>query len=170
MELARRALAERLNRVNPSDGDNPESPIPLLGWCLGHQALGRAAGWNLIESPLGAVHGVPSRIHHDGSALYQNTPEEAVLMRYNSLVLEQPDSTKIENESQLKVNAWDASGSLVMGITHPSLPIDGVQFHPESVGSPDGQGLLRSFLSTQATPRTSGGATSKHEQAEQPQR
>ena len=170
MELARRALAERLNRVNPSEGDNSDSPIPLLGWCLGHQALGRAAGWNLIESPLGAVHGVPSRIHHDGSALYQNTPEEAVLMRYNSLVLEQPDSAKIENKSQLKVNAWDASGSLVMGITHPSLPIDGVQFHPESVGSPDGQGLLRSFLSTQATPRTSGGATSKHEQAEQPQR
>ena len=91
-------------------------------------------------------------------------------MRYNSLVLEQPDSTKIENESQLKVNAWDASGSLVMGITHTSLPIDGVQFHPESVGSPDGQGLLRLFLATQAIPRTSGSATSKNEQAEQPQR
>ena len=170
MELARRALAERLNRVNPSEGDNPESPIPLLGWCLGHQALGRAAGWNLIESPLGAVHGAPSKIRHDGSALYQNTPEDAVLMRYNSLVLEQPESTKIENESQLKVNAWDASGSLVMGITHTSLPIDGVQFHPESVGSPDGQGLLRLFLATQAIPRTSGSATSKNEQAEQPQR
>jgi len=170
MELARRALAERLNRVNPSEGENPDSPIPLLGWCLGHQALGRAAGWNLIESPLGAVHGEPSIIRHDGSALYQNTPEDAVLMRYNSLVLEQPDSTKTENESKLKVNAWDASGSLVMGITHTSLPIDGVQFHPESVGSPDGQGLLRSFLTTQAIPRTSGSATSKNEQAEQPQR
>jgi len=170
MELARRALAERLNRVNPSEGENPDSPIPLLGWCLGHQALGRAAGWNLIESPLGAVHGEPSIIRHDGSALYQNTPEDAVLMRYNSLVLEQPDSTKTENESKLKVNAWDASGSLVMGITHTSLPIDGVQFHPESVGSPDGQGLLRSFLKTQAIPRTSGSATSKNEQAEQPQR
>ncbi len=170
MELARRALAERLNRVNPSEGENPDSPIPLLGWCLGHQALGRAAGWDLIESPLGAVHGEPSIIRHDGSALYQNTPEDAVLMRYNSLVLEQPDSTKTENESKLKVNAWDASGSLVMGITHPSLPIDGVQFHPESVGSPDGQGLLRSFLTTQAIPRTSGSATSKNEQAEQPQR
>ena len=161
MELAHRALDARLN---------PNSPIPLLGWCLGHQALGRAAGWNLIESPLGAVHGVPSKIRHDGSALYHNTPEDAVLMRYNSLVLEQPDSSKTENKSQLKVNAWDASGSLVMGITHPSLPIDGVQFHPESVGSPDGQGLLESFLKTQATLRTSGGATSKHEQAEQPQR
>ena len=131
MEIAHRALQNRLKIL--------DTPIPLLGWCLGHQAIGLAAGWNLIESPLGAVHGVPSRITHDGSGLFQNASEEVVMMRYNSLVLEATNEDII-------ANSWDESGSLIMGLSHPSLPIEGVQFHPESVGSPDGLALLRSFL------------------------
>ena len=138
IEIAHRALQNRLKIL--------DTPIPLLGWCLGHQAIGLAAGWNLIESPLGAVHGVPSRITHDGSGLFQNASEEVVMMRYNSLVLEATNEDII-------ANSWDESGSLIMGLSHPSLPIEGVQFHPESVGSPDGLALLRSFLnfSTQVT-------------------
>ena len=138
MEIAHRALQNRLKIL--------DTPIPLLGWCLGHQAIGLVAGWNLIESPLGAVHGVPSRITHDGSGLFQNASEEVVMMRYNSLVLEATNEDII-------ANSWDESGSLIMGLSHPSLPIEGVQFHPESVGSPDGLALLRSFLnfSTQVT-------------------
>ena len=131
MEIAHRALQNRL-KIS-------ENPIPLLGWCLGHQAIGLAAGWNLIESPLGAVHGVPSKITHDGSGLFQNASEEIVMMRYNSLVLE-------ATNEQLNANSWDESGSLIMGISHPALPIQGVQFHPESVGSPDGLDLLTTFL------------------------
>ena len=131
MEIAHRALQNRL-KIS-------ENPIPLLGWCLGHQAIGLAAGWNLIESPLGAVHGVPSKITHDGSGLFQNTSEEIVMMRYNSLVLE-------ATNERLEANSWDESGSLIMGISHPTLPIEGVQFHPESVGSPDGLDLLTTFL------------------------
>ena len=131
MEIAHRALQNRLKIL--------DSPIPILGWCLGHQAIGLAAGWNLIESPLGAVHGVPSRITHDGSGLFQHASEEVVMMRYNSLVLE-------ATNEDLIANSWDESGSLIMGLSHPSLPIEGVQFHPESVGSPDGLALLRSFL------------------------
>jgi anthranilate synthase/aminodeoxychorismate synthase-like glutamine amidotransferase len=131
MEIAHRALQNRLKIL--------DTPIPLLGWCLGHQAIGLVAGWNLIESPLGAVHGVPSRITHDGSGLFQNASEEVVMMRYNSLVLEATNEDII-------ANSWDESGSLIMGLSHPSLPIEGVQFHPESVGSPDGLALLRSFL------------------------
>ena len=132
MEIAHRALQNRLKIL--------DTPIPLLGWCLGHQAIGLAAGWNLIESPLGAVHGVPSRITHDGSSLFENASEEVVMMRYNSLVLE-------ATNEDITANSWDESGSLIMGLSHPSLPIEGVQFHPESVGSPDGLALLRSFLS-----------------------
>ena len=131
MEIAYRALQ---NRLSISD-----SPIPLLGWCLGHQAIGLAAGWDLIESPMGAVHGVPSRITHDGSGLFQSAPENVVMMRYNSLVLE-------STNDYIRANSWDESGSLIMGISHPHLPIEGVQFHPESVGSPDGLALLKSFL------------------------
>ena len=131
MEIAYRALQ---NRLSISD-----TPIPLLGWCLGHQAIGLAAGWNLMESPLGAVHGVPSKITHDGSGLFQNASENVVMMRYNSLVLE-------ATNDEIRANSWDESGSLIMGISHPHLPIDGVQFHPESVGSPDGLAVLTTFL------------------------
>jgi anthranilate synthase/aminodeoxychorismate synthase-like glutamine amidotransferase len=131
MEIASRALE---NQLAISD-----TPIPLLGWCLGHQAIGIAAGWDLVESPIGAVHGVPSKIKHDGSGLYTGLSNDLVMMRYNSLVLE-------ETNRQLRVNSWDESGSLIMGISHPTLPIEGVQFHPESVGSPDGLELLKQFL------------------------
>jgi len=158
MELASRALDNRLN--------NDDGPIPLLGWCLGHQAIGIAAGWSLQESPLGAVHGVPSNIHHDGSAIFQNSPEQTILMRYNSLVLEAPSDPQIDTEAKLKVNAWDQTQTLVMGITHTSLPIDGVQFHPESVGSPDGEALIQSFLTA---PRPTQ-PTSSSSHPRQPQR
>ena len=92
-----------------------------------------------MESPLGAVHGVPSKITHDGSGLFQNASENVVMMRYNSLVLE-------ATNDEIRANSWDESGSLIMGISHPHLPIDGVQFHPESVGSPDGLAVLTTFL------------------------
>ena len=133
MEIAYRALQNKLQIS--------ETPIPLLGWCLGHQAIGLAAGWNLLESPLGAVHGVPSTITHDGSGLFQNASKNVVMMRYNSLVLE-------ATNEDIKANSWDESGSLIMGLSHPHLPIDGVQFHPESVGSPDGLALLKTFLTS----------------------
>tara|TARA_B100000941_G_scaffold282608_1_gene251255 strand:+ start:7 stop:1479 length:1473 start_codon:yes stop_codon:yes gene_type:complete len=133
MEIAYRALQNKLQIS--------KTPIPLLGWCLGHQAIGLAAGWNLLESPLGAVHGVPSTITHDGSGLFRNASKDVVMMRYNSLVLE-------ATNEEIKANSWDESGSLIMGLSHPYLPIDGVQFHPESVGSPDGLALLKTFLTS----------------------
>jgi len=132
MEIAKRAIEGRLT--------NEGLHIPLLGWCLGHQAIGKAAGWNLVESPLGAIHGVPSIIHHDSSGLYEELESEIILMRYNSLVLESTNTI-------LSANAWDYTNQLIMGLHHRTLPIHGVQFHPESVGSPDGIALLTSFLS-----------------------
>ncbi len=132
MEIAKRAIEGRLI----FDGNY----VPLLGWCLGHQAIGLAAGWDLVESPFGAVHGVPSKIVNNGSGLYENLESELVMMRYNSLVLEQCNSIILPN-------AWDNINQLVMGIHHNDLPIHGIQFHPESVGSPDGISLLRAFLS-----------------------
>lgn len=132
MEIANRAIEGTLT----SEGFH----IPLLGWCLGHQAIGIAAGWNLVQSPLGAVHGVPSLIHHDGTGMYEELESELVLMRYNSLVLESTNTI-------LSANAWDHTNQLIMGLHHRTLPIHGVQFHPESVGSPDGITLLTFFLS-----------------------
>jgi anthranilate synthase/aminodeoxychorismate synthase-like glutamine amidotransferase len=131
MEIARRAISGKLLVDSRA--------IPVLGLCLGHQALGLAAGWRLNKSPLGAVHGIPSSIINDGSGLYSGMGEKLVMMRYNSLVLE-------ESNDYLIPNSWDETGSLLMGLRHGSLPIHGIQFHPESVGSPRGMEILSAFL------------------------
>jgi anthranilate synthase/aminodeoxychorismate synthase-like glutamine amidotransferase len=131
MEIANRAIDGRLI-LN-------DSHIPLLGWCLGHQALGRAVGWDLVESPLGAIHGVPSKIFHDAGAIFSGIDNPMTQMRYNSLVLK-------PSNSKLQPTAWDRTKTLVMGLRHDSLPIHGVQFHPESVGSPDGAKIISSFI------------------------
>ena len=131
MEIAKLAVEGKM----VADGQY----IPVLGLCLGHQALGLAVGWDLVESPMGAVHGVPSIINHDNLGLYSKSESPLVLMRYNSLIL-------IPKNKLMICDAWDQSESLVMGIRHPIYPIFGIQFHPESVGSPQGYELISSFL------------------------
>ncbi len=114
-----------------------ENDIPTLGICLGHQALGLADGMSLIESPYGPVHGVPSKIKSiDGGLLAEG---ETVMTRYNSLVLS-------GNPNSLKITSTDNTGLLPMAITNQEKQIYGVQFHPESIGSPEGMALLGEFL------------------------
>ncbi len=115
--------------------------IPVLGICLGHQAIGIAAGLELVESPLGAVHGVAVEIHHDGSGIFSSLPNPVAMVRYNSLVI-QP------GESELEITAWDDSGTLPMAFSHPLHPLQSLQFHPESCGSELGSKLLSAFIST----------------------
>ena len=105
---------------------------PTLGICLGHQALGIAAGWELGPSKLGAVHGVPDSIIGDGGHL--------TMTRYHSLALTSPNE-------KLRITQWDSNTqSIIMAIDHPEYPIFGVQYHPESVGSVEGKGIFDSFL------------------------
>jgi len=123
--------------------------IPLLGICFGHQALGLACGWQLLPSTLGAVHGVPERIHHDGRQLFAGLPSPACMVRYNSLVLQPSVGVAAAEEDlagALEVAAWDETRSLVMAVRHARLPVCGVQFHPESAGSRGGAQLLQAFL------------------------
>ena len=131
MEIAKLAVNSKLTVDNYQ--------IPVLGLCLGHQALGLAVGWELIESPLDAVHGIPSLINHDNKGIYSGQKSPLILMRYNSLVLEPTNKSMI-------CTAFEETGTLVMGIRHPVLPIFGIQFHPESVGSPLGLDLISTFL------------------------
>ena len=131
MALAHHALAGQL-------------AMPVLGVCLGHQALALADGRHVNPSPFGPIHGVPVDIEHDGSGVFSSQPSHLKMTRYNSLVA-------VENgEHRLMVNAVEAASGLIMGLRHPSLNIHGVQFHPESIGSRDGQQLIAQFLSTQA--------------------
>ena len=107
--------------------------IPVLGVCLGHQALALADGRNVVSSPFGPVHGVPVEVDHDGTGVFVGQGQGLKFTRYNSLVAIE------DGEHQLVVNATEATSGLIMGLRHPTLPLHGVQFHPESIGSRDGE-------------------------------
>jgi anthranilate synthase/aminodeoxychorismate synthase-like glutamine amidotransferase len=114
-------------------------PIPILGVCLGHQSIGQAFGGKVVRAKA-PVHGKAEEIVHDGSALFRGVPRPLHAGRYHSLVVEARGLPK-----QLKISARTRDG-IVMALRHVKLPVFGVQFHPESILTPDGQTLLRNFL------------------------
>ncbi len=113
---------------------------PLLGVCLGHQALGAAFG-GVVERAPEPVHGKTSAIHHDGTGLFEGVPDPFLAGRYHSLVIR--DDAVPE---ALEVIATTADG-LVMAVRHRELPRFGVQFHPESILTPEGPRIVENFLS-----------------------
>ncbi len=113
--------------------------VPLLGVCLGHQAIGMAFGGKVVRSAF-LMHGKTSPILHDGKGLFKGFTNPFEATRYHSLVVERdslPDS--------LEVTAWVEEGE-IMGLAHRELPVWGVQFHPESILTVGGMGILRNFL------------------------
>jgi len=119
---------------------------PLLGVCLGHQSIGQAYGGRVVRAPH-VMHGKLSAVHHQGSSVFAGLPNPFEATRYHSLVVDReslPDS--------LQVTAWTEDG-LVMGLRHREHPVVGVQFHPESICTPDGYGLLATFLDWAGVPR-----------------
>jgi anthranilate synthase component 2 len=125
--------------------------VPILGVCLGHQAIGRAFGGRVVRAPE-LRHGKTSLVYHDGQAVYAgiDSPFEAV--RYHSLVVER-DSLP----ATLKVTAQTSDG-LVMGLRHRELAVEGVQFHPESILTQPGKQLLSNFLAATRQPGTAAAA------------
>jgi anthranilate synthase/aminodeoxychorismate synthase-like glutamine amidotransferase len=117
-----------------------EDGTPLLGVCLGHQALAQAFGGKVVRGQ--PVHGKTARVEHDGRTIFTGLENPLVAGRYHSLVVdpELPDC--------LEVSA--RSGEVLMGIRHKTLPAEGVQFHPESVLTESGKGMLRNFLEADA--------------------
>jgi anthranilate synthase component 2 len=112
---------------------------PLLGVCLGHQAIGQAFGGRIVRAPV-PMHGKISQIRHHGTGLFQGLPSPSSATRYHSLVVERetlPDCLRVTAETD---------DGLIMGLAHRSLPVHGVQFHPESIASTGGHDILRNFL------------------------
>jgi para-aminobenzoate synthetase component II len=113
--------------------------IPILGVCLGHQAIGYAFGGNVVRAPT-LMHGKTSRIHHDSKTIFRELPQDFVATRYHSLIVE-----KKGLPSELEISA--ETDGLIMGLRHRKLQLEGVQFHPESVLTEVGMQMLRNFLS-----------------------
>lgn len=113
--------------------------IPILGVCLGHQAIGAALGGAIVRAER-IMHGKTSPIHHDGRGVFRGLSNPFDATRYHSLVIERSSMP-----AELEVSAWTAEGE-IMGVRHRSLPIEGVQFHPESILTLEGKQLLRNFL------------------------
>jgi anthranilate synthase component II len=130
-------LIERACGLNGSA--RPARTVPMLGVCLGHQSIGQAFGAKVVRARE-PVHGKAEEIVHDRSSLFRGLPRTLRAGRYHSLVV---DSRSVPR--QLAVSARTKDG-IVMALRHRKLPVFGVQFHPESILTPDGQMLLRNFL------------------------
>ena len=114
--------------------------IPVLGVCLGHQSIGEAFGGEVVRAGR-IMHGKTSPIHHDGKGVFTGLPNPFEGMRYHSLVVKEQNLPDV-----LGITAWTDQREL-MGLRHAELPVEGVQFHPESIMTPAGKKLLRNFMS-----------------------
>ena len=113
--------------------------LPILGVCLGHQSIAQAFGGKIVRAPR-LMHGKTSRVYHDGRGLYDGLPNPFEVGRYHSLII---DESSLPTE--FEISAYTNEGE-IMGIRHRELPIEGVQFHPESILTPQGPRLLQNFL------------------------
>ncbi len=113
--------------------------LPILGVCLGHQAIGQAFGGRIVRAER-LMHGKTSPVHHDGRELFQGLTNPFDAIRYHSLLIE-----RATLPACLEVTAWTSEGE-IMGVRHRQLPLWGVQFHPESILTLEGKPLLRNFL------------------------
>jgi anthranilate synthase component II len=149
-----RALAPTHIVISPGPGDPTEGgisneviremhrEIPILGVCLGHQCIGQVFGGRVTRAPR-LMHGKTSRIFHRGGDLFDGMPNPFEAGRYHSLIVEEP------LPEPLAVTAFTDRGE-VMGLRHKTAPLFGVQFHPESVLTPNGKQLLRNFLEVES--------------------
>jgi anthranilate synthase/aminodeoxychorismate synthase-like glutamine amidotransferase len=119
--------------------------IPILGVCLGHQAIGAAFGGNVVRAA-NLMHGKTSQVEHDGKTIFRGLPSPLTATRYHSLIVEEQS---LPAQLQISATCYDRDGSrVIMGLRHRELPIEGVQFHPESVLTAHGKQMVKNFLLT----------------------
>jgi anthranilate synthase component II len=137
------------------------STIPILGVCLGHQAIGQAFGGKVVRAPV-PVHGKLSEVHHSNSGVFHGINGPFKATRYHSLVVD-----RASMPAELIANA-ETDDHLVMGLMHESLPVHGLQFHPESIASEHGHLMLKNFLALAAAWNKQRGRSSRASAARSP--
>jgi anthranilate synthase component 2 len=128
----------------------PDAPrrVPILGVCLGHQAIGAAFGGNVIRAQK-LMHGKTSEVEHDGKTIFAGIPSAMTCTRYHSLIVEDKDLPKVLEVSARAVTTDADEPGTIMALRHRELPIEGVQFHPESVLTVHGKQIIENFLRMQ---------------------
>ena len=124
--------------------------VPILGVCLGHQGIVQRLGGVVSQAPE-IVHGKTGQISHDGEGIFRGLPQPMTVMRYHSLVA---DSANVPDCLEVTARLGEpGKAPLIMAVAHKELPLIGVQFHPESIGTPEGDGLIRNFLALRTVRR-----------------
>ena len=118
---------------------------PIFGVCLGHQAIGEAFGGNVIRAQ-NLMHGKTSAVEHDGKGVFAGLPTPLTCTRYHSLIVEEKSLPSELTITARTPEAGGSAGSVIMGVRHRTLPIEGVQFHPESVLTEGGHQMIKNFL------------------------
>lgn len=151
-----RAMAPQKILISPGPGRpedagiTPEiiralgAEIPILGVCLGHQAIGMVYGGDVVYAP-SLMHGKTSQIEHDGKSIFRDVPQSFIATRYHSLVLDPATLPEV-----LTVTSQTSDG-VIMGVRHKSHPVEGIQFHPESILTTEGPRLIANWLTTGVT-------------------
>jgi anthranilate synthase/aminodeoxychorismate synthase-like glutamine amidotransferase len=117
--------------------------LPILGVCLGHQAIGAAFGGEVVRAPH-LMHGKTSAVQHDGKTIFRGLPTPMTATRYHSLIVQEKD---LPDELEISATTVEADGKrVIMGLRHKEFPVEGVQFHPESVLTDTGKRLIENFL------------------------
>ncbi len=122
--------------------EDAERRVPILGVCLGHQAIGAAFGGSVVRAPK-LMHGKTSEVEHDGRTIFAGIPPAMTCTRYHSLIVSEEG---LPGELEVSARTGDENGTTIMGLRHRELPIEGVQFHPESVLTVHGKQMIANFL------------------------